>query len=139
MLIACSLAALHLSRQGLSDENIVGRIVEKSNVRFADGNTATASEDLLRAGTLELTSGRVCIEFTSGVQMEISGPAECKIDSDMLVWLMRGQLTADVPRWARGFTVETPDVAVVDLGTRFGVATHGGARPTLSCSRARWT
>jgi hypothetical protein len=39
----------------------------------------------------------------------------------MLVWLDRGQATAQVPHWAKGFTIETADVEVVDLGTQFGV------------------
>jgi FecR protein len=35
--------------------------------------------------------------------------------------LIEGSLTADVPEPAHGFTIDTPDIQVRDLGTRFGV------------------
>src|SRR5205085_4671235 len=35
--------------------------------------------------------------------------------------LTQGRMSANVPRQALGFTVETPSAKVVDLGTRFAV------------------
>jgi hypothetical protein len=46
----------------------------------------------------------------------------------MLVRLDRGQATAQVPQWAKGFTIETPNAAIVDLGTQFGVMARGDGK-----------
>jgi len=85
-------------------------------------STAVASDKNIVPGTLVIESGQLAIEFVNGVEMKVNGPATLSIESDMLVHLVRGQATADVPRWARGFTIATPDIEIVDLGTRFGVA-----------------
>ena len=81
--------------------------------------------------------------------MWVSGPASLQIVSDMLVKLTDGQATAHVPEWAHGFSIETPNVNVVDLGTKFGVLSVAEASPPtswfskakLTCSRPhsrRW-
>lgn len=100
----------------------IGRVIASRSVRLAEGTTAALDAKRMAQGILELESGSVTIEFISGVQLEIAGPARCELKSEMLVRLLSGQATAQVPRWARGFTIETPDIGVVDLGTRFGVA-----------------
>jgi hypothetical protein len=105
-----------------ADVAVIGQVVDLVDVTLTANSTAIAADNQLTAGVLEIDSGRVAIEFINGVKMKVSGPARCEIDSDMLVRLFRGQATADVPRWARGFTIVTPDIEVVDLGTRFGVA-----------------
>jgi len=94
---------------------------------FAKGSTAIDG-DRVSAGRLEITSGRFAMEFENDVQFEVTGPASCEIVSGMLVKLTSGQATADVPRWARGFTIETLDVEVIDLGTRFGVSAQAAGR-----------
>ena len=99
----------------------VGRVVDAQTAVFAKNSTAVVGERVA-AGRLEIESGRFAMEFENDVKFEITGPASCEIVSGMLVKLRSGQATADVPRWARGFTIETPDVEVIDLGTRFGVS-----------------
>lgn len=125
VLVALTWAVVH---RLLPDDNdlpaAVAKIVRMNDAQFNPGSDALASGQLLVPGGLDLLAGRIAIEYRSGVQMEVSGPARLEIPSERLVQLTLGKATAQVPRWARGFTIKTPDVEVVDLGTRFGVATH---------------
>ncbi|WP_197526739.1 FecR domain-containing protein [Botrimarina colliarenosi] len=100
----------------------IGRVLPGADLRLASATSALLGADQLVSGLLEIETGSLSIEFASGVEMDLTGPAQCEVVSGMLVRLRNGQATAQVPRWARGFTIETPDVGVVDLGTRFGVA-----------------
>jgi hypothetical protein len=111
----------------LSSGTGVGSVIDAQTAVFAKTSTAVDG-DRVAAGRLEIESGRFAMEFENGVKFEITGPASCEIVSGMLVKLDSGQATADVPRWARGFTIETPDVEVIDLGTRFGVATSDAGK-----------
>jgi hypothetical protein len=129
LLVAATFAGLgRFHGDGLAVPQSVGRIVQMNDAHLTADSAAVRAPQPIVPGTLELTSGRITVEFTSGVAMEVSGPAVLEIASDMLVRLISGQATADVPRWARGFTITTPDVEVVDLGTRFGVAARPGGK-----------
>lgn len=105
----------------------MGRVIDAQTAVFAKNSTAVVGDRVV-AGRLEIESGRFAMEFENGVKFDITGPASCEIVSGMFVKLESGQATADVPRWARGFTIETPDVEVVDLGTRFGVSTSDAGK-----------
>jgi hypothetical protein len=101
-------------------------IAHVSKLRWCDENVPGA-ESLLQAGTvLSVHRGLLEVSYQSGVRMTIQGPAEVELDSPSVVDLRGGSVTADVPAVARGFTVHTPNCTVVDLGTRFGVASDGG-------------
>ncbi len=72
-------------------------------------------------GTYELPSGSAEIKFRNGVLSMIQGPARFTLESDMRLILHEGRIRARVPEQAIGFTIDTPDVEVEDLGTEFGV------------------
>lgn len=74
-----------------------------------------------KPGVLHLKEGGVQIEFMSGAVLALEGPAELHIESKDLATLVAGQVNASVPDRARGFVLNAPDAAVVDLGTEFGV------------------
>ena len=76
----------------------------------------------LLAGSLALESGIVALEFNNGARVIIEGPAEFDILSDDHVFFHSGRLSAEVPPPAQGFTISTPTMRVVDLGTRFGLS-----------------
>lgn len=69
----------------------------------------------LFGGTIELT-------FDDGAVVTLEGPVEFQPRSAGLLDLRRGQLSANVPKPAIGFTVLTPTSEVVDLGTEFEVS-----------------
>jgi len=74
----------------------------------------TGSKLDLRKGTLEST-------FSSGVRVVIEAPCVLRVLADDQIAVDQGVAWFEVPRKAVGFTVETPELTVVDLGTAFGV------------------
>ena len=82
---------------------------ESSGTGISEG-----SHVALRQGTLEL-------EFTSGSRMVVQAPARFRIVSPRRVDLPQGTAYFHVAPPDKGFTVETGELRVVDLGTEFGV------------------
>ncbi|NLE39567.1 MAG: FecR domain-containing protein, partial [Pirellulaceae bacterium] len=70
---------------------------------------------------LDVTRGLAEIVMANGATVLVEGPVSLLIDSDRLVSLDDGKLTARVPKQARGFTVRAAGVEIVDIGTEFGV------------------
>lgn len=83
--------------------------------------------DAVGATPMSLADGIVRLEFNSGVEVTIQGPAEFEILSNHRMWLASGLLTATAPNGVTGFSVDTPTAEVVDLGTSFGVDLRNGA------------
>jgi len=81
-----------------------------------------AGEPLSAGRRLELAGGLAQITMTGGTTVILEGPATMVLDSDRRVLLETGKLAAEVPKAAIGFTVQTPQAVVVDLGTDFGVS-----------------
>lgn len=75
----------------------------------------------LSPGTVRLGSGTVELEFYSGASVILEAPAELDLVSEDRGNLKQGKLRAEVPLHARGFTISTPEIEVVDLGTSFGI------------------
>lgn len=76
----------------------------------------------LAAGlVIELEQGLVEIAFDSGAKVIIEAPARFEPTASGRGLLHSGRLTANVPREAVGFAIDTPNAAVVDLGTEFGL------------------
>ena len=76
----------------------------------------------LGQGDYEIEKGSVEIRFRNGVQALVEGPGQFSIQDDMHMVMKEGKIRTRVPEAGKGFTIETPDVDVVDLGTEFGVA-----------------
>lgn len=89
----------------------------------ADVFTKLEKGDAVNAGVFRLAEGEAAtLEFELGSQLYCEGPCELELVSQMLVSLVHGKVTADVPPPAIGFTVMTKRLQVTDLGTRFGVS-----------------
>jgi hypothetical protein len=76
---------------------------------------------VLRPGLLRLKAGLAQLDFYDGASVIVEGPAELDLISDKRVFVHYGRCSANVPELAHGFQVESPAIALVDLGTRFGV------------------
>jgi len=74
-----------------------------------------------KPGTLVFGEGTIQLEFLSGAVVAIAGPAKLQITSKDSATLLLGQAVVNVPDRARGFVLNTPEAAVVDLGTEFAV------------------
>lgn len=107
-------------------DSAVAEIAREDLVDWAVGSTALKDHQQIIPGHLAIKSGTLTLRFRSGATLTVFGPVSMHVDSDMLVRLEKGRATAHVPQWARGFTVQTPDAKVVDLGTRFGVDARNG-------------
>jgi hypothetical protein len=104
----------------------VAIIVQAQNAKWSGSTLPTAEDSKLGRGVLALAEGIVTLRFESGATVTLEAPSKLEIVSAMNCRLIEGSLTADVPKSAHGFAVDTADMRVVDLGTRFGV-TAGSA------------
>lgn len=94
--------------------------LEQLDGRFAAGTVVAGDE--LPPGKYDLAAGVARVRFANGAQVAFEGPAQFELYSEKRIHLAQGKLLARVPAAGRGFTVETPGAAVIDLGTEFGVA-----------------
>jgi len=122
---ACVLLTLFSTRIFESDPApvTVATLVKASRCKWAGSTLPTAEGSRVTAGTLELLEGLATLRFDSGAEVVLEAPASVEIIDPMNCRLISGTLVADVPHDAIGFTVDTKDAKVVDLGTRFGVST----------------
>lgn len=99
----------------------VATLIQADNCKWAGSDLPTAVDSQLTAGTLALVEGIATLKFNSGATITIEAPTTLEISDAMHCRLVEGTVTAEVPDSAHGFTIDTPDIKVVDLGTRFGV------------------
>jgi hypothetical protein len=91
------------------------------NARWNPADRTPSLGGPLEPGRLRLDSGLAQIIFYDGARVVIEGPAEFQLVSSSKAVLAGGKLTAEVPPQARGFRVDSPRIAVTDLGTSFGL------------------
>lgn len=84
-------------------------------------NIKPAQGTPLGEGSVTLHTGRIRLDFPAGEKITLAAPAIFNIKGTSLLSLQLGELIASVPEAGRGFTVITPNGAVVDLGTEFAI------------------
>ena len=99
----------------------VARLRRVVNVQWQTKDLPTEIGAELPAGRLGLAAGLVEIEFDNGATVILEGPAELELVSADRAFLYRGRLRGVVPHGSEGFTVESAELTVVDLGTEFGL------------------
>lgn len=105
------------------------------DVTWAD--VAPAVGSVLPKGRLALTSGSIQVEFFSGARVILEGPAEFELVSANESFCRHGKLRAFVPPQARGFTIRTASVALVDRGTEFGLRVDRGGESEVHVFQGR--
>lgn len=100
----------------------VATLIKSNGCKWGGSTLPTAEGSRIPAGTFELAEGLATLKFDSGAEVVIEAPATLEIIDAMNCRLVRGTVVADVPHNAIGFTVDTKDAKVVDLGTKFGVS-----------------
>ncbi len=93
--------------------------------------TGLAEGDPCRRGEVVLREGYAEMHMGGGAVLLLEGPARLQLLSPGRVALKTGTLVARVPRRARGFRLDTPSSAVIDLGTEFGVSVTDDGRSEL--------
>ena len=96
-------------------------ITNSWNTEWLDNAPPMRAGDTLNAGRLELGCGLAQIEFFSGAQLLLEGPAVIEIVSPWEAICTDGRARVRVPPPAQGFRLLTPGMKLVDLGTEFGV------------------
>jgi len=76
----------------------------------------------LAVNTLALEAGRVQLKLPKGVLVTFEAPFEVEFVSETMLHLRRGKAMADAGVNGKGFSIETSNAHVLDLGTKFGVA-----------------
>jgi hypothetical protein len=106
--------------KGLKDIAIVTQVDDASAKK--EGEVPLQAGMRLKPGVLTVGTGFLHLEFVKGAQVVIQGPAEVHLLSADTATLISGHAWARVPEAARGFVLNAPDAAVVDLGTEFSLA-----------------
>ncbi len=97
-------------------------LMESVGANFVDnGMQPTKTNGILYPGEIILESGITAIEFYSGARVILEGPAIFELTSENSAIFREGRLRAQVPPQACGFSVSTPQIEVIDLGTEFGM------------------
>ncbi len=113
-----------LFRQSDQGEFFVATLIEAKNCRWEGSELPTNEGAKLKAGTLALAEGLATLKFESGAIITLEAPAKLEVLSKMRCRLLDGSAVAEVPESAHGFTIDTAEMEVVDLGTRFGLTTN---------------
>jgi hypothetical protein len=101
----------------------VAYLARSYNCNWSDPDLAISDGDSLRGGQqLSLRSGLAEIVFASGTRVILQGPAVFLPESQGSASLFSGKVTvrAETPS-AKGFTVRTPGMKTIDIGTEFGL------------------
>lgn len=97
---------------------ILGRL---SDCIWADGAIPLrVGQDVVSGTTVDIKSGLVQLVFDNGAEVVLKGPCRLCVENSMLCRLFSGNVSAEVPHRAAGFTIRGPASEVIDLGTRFG-------------------
>jgi hypothetical protein len=81
---------------------------------------------------MTLVQGEARISMGFGAEIAAKGPCALRIVARDRVQLQFGEVAVHVAEWAHGFTVETPAMDVVDLGTTFVVSASRDASAETS-------
>jgi ferric-dicitrate binding protein FerR (iron transport regulator) len=94
------------------------RILEVHDVILPNGIAKWEPGQSVATRNLEILSGRVAFSTRHGVSVIASGPVSLEIHDSMRIEVRSGKVTAEaIP----GFTIDTGNARLVDLGTQFGV------------------
>jgi len=105
----------------------VAVLTQNVGARWKADGTVMKQGSALKPGRIELLEGIARMEFYCGATVLLEGASELEIVSDWEAVLHRGKLRARVPYQARGFTIRSQQVKLVDRGTEFGMIAGEGA------------
>jgi hypothetical protein len=130
--LAAIALAIVLVVQYVRTTPVVASLADSMNATWeGELGPSIANDTPLRQGPFRLRMGCAHIVFQKGAGIWIEAPAEFRLTSDRRMTLYSGQLFAEVPPAAVGFTVDTPHTRIVDLGTEFGVKVDSGSGSDL--------
>ncbi len=96
-------------------------LVVASLIRHTGSMSLSAGSEI-NAGEFSLQSGYAELMLNNGVQLMLEAPITLDFKNVDVVYVLQGNLVANVPEQATGFTVLTPSSEIIDLGTEFAIA-----------------
>ncbi len=111
--------------------NGIAVLASTAEAVWSDPSEARQAGQSLQPGWLRLASGAVQIEFARGARVVLEGPAEFQLISENNAELRSGRMRAHVPEPAKGFTIATPGMVVVDRGTEFACSVPVAGAPEV--------
>jgi ferric-dicitrate binding protein FerR (iron transport regulator) len=87
-----------------------------------EGRQLTDGQSLSEGDRIHLVAGEARISMGFGAEITTKAPCQLEFVAADRVMLEIGEVAVHVADWARGFTVETSAMEVVDLGTTFTVS-----------------
>lgn len=97
---------------------VVSKLV---NAVWKSDQTAFGAGSIVSPGWLRLDSGMARIQFFSGVNVVIEGPTDFMIVGHNRAYCSSGNIQIEVPEQAQGFTINVPQMTVIDRGTAFSM------------------
>jgi len=106
----------------------VARLMQAPGAEWEKNGLTAQPGASLPAGWVHLRSGMAQIQFYSGATVILEGPADVQLISPQEAYCARGKLRATIPHQACGFTIGSPKLKLVDLGTEFGLRVDESAQ-----------
>ncbi|MBB5350702.1 hypothetical protein HNR46_000930 [Haloferula luteola] len=95
------------------------------------------SESLQPRDRIVIDAGAMRLDLKNGVMVLLKGPAEAEFVDAGCLSLEKGSVFCQVPAAARGFTIESKRIRLVDLGTEFGMEVQDGMSPEVHVFRGK--
>ena len=99
----------------------VATLADSINAQWSSDTQVKDGGRLVTSAPLHLLSGAAKIITDKNVELLLEGPMEFSFDSVSELQMKYGRLTAKVSSQGVGFSVNTPNTKIIDLGTEFGV------------------
>lgn len=99
----------------------VATLAETLNTEWGNAAIERGTRFSSQSESMQLRRGIAELLFDTGVKVVVEAPAEFMILSDHQIKLFYGQAFASVPSEAIGFSVQTLNSKIIDLGTEFGI------------------
>ncbi|MGJ8641875.1 MAG: hypothetical protein ACSHX9_00580 [Luteolibacter sp.] len=122
ILIAGSLAACVAIFFWIAREKPSAGVILSSELAGWQSEHPTIDGAKFSPGVYTLQTGIVTLDFHSGAEMVMEGPARIEVVSEMEIIFDYGNASFSVPDQAIGFQVNTRHGKVIDLGTRFSLS-----------------
>ena len=125
------------------EARVIARLIDVRECEWLESSGDLGiGKELVAGQKLNLLKGSAKIRYRNGVQILLQGPALFEMSRPGQGYLSSGKLSAVVPSAAIGYTVETPNARVVDLGTEFAVDVRPGEQSEVhvfrGCVDAQW-
>lgn len=97
---------------------VVSKLV---NAVWKADDSSLGAGSIVSPGWLRLESGMARVQFFSGVNVVIEGPTDFMVVGSNRAYCSSGKLLVEVPEQAIGFTINVPQMTVIDKGTAFSL------------------